>query len=155
MIQKPEIQYIGQFYVYGSEAREAELKAKKAKAHLPKPKLEKAHKVYIDPVALGGILVAVVILAVMALGAVRLNESWQQYNRMESYLSELRRENTNYEHAYRTALNLEQIQTTAEAMGMIPASEAKTMKVRVTIPVPEQAPGAWDNFLWFIRGLVD
>ena len=37
MVQKPKIQYVGQFYVHGSEARKLELQQekKKAKTSLP------------------------------------------------------------------------------------------------------------------------
>ena len=74
MVQKPKIQYIGQFYVHGSEARalEQQEQKKKAKTKLPLARLERIEKIYVDPVALAGIAVAVVMLAVMVLGAVQL-----------------------------------------------------------------------------------
>lgn len=155
MTQKPEIQYIGQFYVYGSEAREAELKEKKARVHLPKPKLEHIQKIYIDPVALGGILVAVLTLIVMAIGAVQLNQSWKEYNAVENHLKEVKWEHAKIEHAYRTSFDIEKIRSNAEGIGMIPSSEAKVMKVRVTVPEHKTAPTTWDNVKWFVRGLVD
>lgn len=155
MTQKPEIQYVGQFYVYGSEAREAELKAQKERIRLPKPKLERVQKIYIDPVALGGILVAVVILIVMAVGAVQLNRSWTEYNAVAAHLKEVKWEHARIEHAYRQTVDIEKIRSNAEGIGMIPYSEAKTMKIRVTVPEPKSAPTAWENFKWFMRGLVD
>ena len=47
MNQKPKIQYIGQFYVHGSEARALELQEQKkqAKTRLPLAKLEPIEKV--------------------------------------------------------------------------------------------------------------
>lgn len=157
MIQKPEIQYVGQFYVYGSEAKEAERKAQRAekiKSLLPKPKLDKVRKLYVDPVAMGGILVAMIILVVLAIGAVRLQESWDQYNRMERYLDQVMWDNAKVEQAYRSSFDMEKIRTTAEAMGMVPVSKLKVMKVRVTVPEPVKEPTAWDNFKWFVKGLV-
>ena len=64
MTRKPEIQYIGQFYVHGSEARQLELleKKKQPKTRLPIAKLEKIEKVYVDPVALVAIAVSVFML---------------------------------------------------------------------------------------------
>lgn len=155
MIQKPEIQYIGQFYVYGSEARAEELKVKKTKSLLPKPKLEKLQKIYIDPVALGGITVAVVMLVVLAIGAFQLRACWQQYNTMSAHLSEVKRQNAMLEHAYRTGFDLEDVKQKALSLGMIPASEAETRTVRVTMPQPKAEPTMWDDIVWFFDGLFD
>ena len=43
MSQKPKIQYVGQFYIHGSEARQLELQEKKkqAKSKLPLERLRK------------------------------------------------------------------------------------------------------------------
>ena len=74
MTEKPKIQYIGQFYVPGSEAQvlAPKKKKKKAKTKLPIAKQEQVKAIYIDPVALIGITVAVVMLAVMVVGALQL-----------------------------------------------------------------------------------
>ena len=74
MAKKPEIQYVGQFYVYGSEAQVVAPK-KKAQFRLPKPKLEleKIEKIYVDPVALLGLAVAVVMLVCMVVGACQIS----------------------------------------------------------------------------------
>ena len=65
MTEKPKIQYIGQFYVPGSEAQvlAPKKKKKKAKTKLPIAKQEQVKAIYIDPVALIGITVAVGMLA--------------------------------------------------------------------------------------------
>lgn len=155
MSRKPEIQYVGQFYVYGSEAKEAALKAQKAKNKLPKPKMAKIQKIYIDPVALLGIATAVVLLVVMAMGAFQLKNAMDQYDRVESYLTEIKRENAMVEHAYRTSYDLDNIRDAATAMGMIPTEEAQVMTISVTIPQPKAEPTVWDDIKWFLRGLVD
>ena len=43
MSQKPKIQYVGQFYIHGSEARQLELqeKRKQARSKLPLERLRK------------------------------------------------------------------------------------------------------------------
>ena len=155
MNQKPEIQYIGQFYVYGSEAREAALKAKKAKVQLPKPKLNKIQKIYIDPVAMLGILAAVVVLVVMVAGSIQLKSTWDQYNLMNKYLTQTRQKSAMVEHAYRTSFDPEQVRSAAAAMGMIPVEEAEVRHIRITMPQPKAKPTACDNLKWFLRGLVD
>ena len=89
MTEKPKIQYIGQFYVPGSEAQvlAPKKKKKKAKTKLPIAKEEQVKAIYIDPVALIGITVAVVMLAVMVVGALQLRSDWAQYEQMSNYVS--------------------------------------------------------------------
>ena len=69
MVQKADIQYVTQFYSYGSEARVLELKPaqKKQKKALPIAKPEQKIQIAVDPVALAGILIAVAMVIVMAI----------------------------------------------------------------------------------------
>lgn len=146
MNQKPKIQYIGQFYVHGSEARALELQEEKkqAKTKLPLAKLETIEKLYVDPVALAGIAVAVLMLVVMILGAVRLQSDWAEYQRMEDYVTDLRTENAMLAHTYRAGYDLEDIEMKALAMGLVPRSELKTISVTVTAP-EKQPVLTWDQ----------
>ena len=154
MDQKPVIQYVGQFYVYGSEVKAPKKKQTPKKAVLPKLKPGKERRVYVDPVAVGGIALAVVVLIALVVGALQLTACMQGYNEAVDTLTELKRENAKLEHAYRTALDLDTVQEKAEAMGMIPAEEAEKMTVRVSVPEHEEEPTAWENFLWFLSGLL-
>lgn len=146
MIQKPKIQYVGQFYVHGSEARALELEEQKKqpKTKLPLAKLETIEKIYVDPVALAGIAVAVVMLVVMILGAVQLQNDWMEYQRMADYVTDLKTENAQLTHIYRGGYNLEDIEMKALAMGLVPKSELKT--IAITVTVPEAQPVlTWDQ----------
>lgn len=152
MIQKPEIQYIGQFYIPGSEAPELAGR-KNPKAKLPKPHRERVKKICVDPIALTGCVVAAIMLVLLVAGAFRLQRSWEEYSQMSATLSEIRRENAEVTHKYRTSLDLEHIRTSAEGMGMIPAEEAETAEVWVSLPQPEPEPSFWDEIIWFLTGL--
>ena len=154
MARKPEIQYVGQFYVYGSEAQAVAPK-KKQSFQLPKPRLEleKIEKIYVDPVALIGLVVAAVMLICMVVGACQISRSWQEYEEVSHYLSELKRENARLEHTLNTSYDIETIQAKAEAMGLVTMDQIPTMTVRVTIPEVEPEMTAWDEFVWFIQGL--
>ncbi len=152
MIQKPEIQYIGQFYVPGSEAPKLAGKDK-PKAKLPKLHREKVRRICVDPVALCGMAVAAVMLVLLVIGAVRLQKSWDDYNKMSATLSEVRRENAQVNHEYRTSLDLEKLRTSAEGMGMIPVEKAQADKVYVSLPQKEPEPTFWDDLKWFVKGL--
>ena len=154
MVQKPKIQYIGQFYVYGSEARALELEQKKqAKTKLPLARIQKIEKIYVDPVALAAIAVAVVLLVTMVLGAVQIKRDWDHYEQVSAYVSELKRENARMNHAYRASYDLEDIKSKALAMGMVPKSELKTMAVSVTVPEPEVELTRNQEIRMFLEGL--
>ena len=93
MVQKPKIQYIGQFYVHGSEAKKLELQQQRtARFRQPIEKLQKIERIYVDPVALVGIAVAVVMLVTMVLGALQIRNDWMEYNEVASYVSWLKAE---------------------------------------------------------------
>ena len=146
MNQKPKIQYVGQFYVHGSEARKLQLQEEKrqAKTKLPLASLQTIEKIYVDPVALAGIAVAALMLVVMILGAVQLQRDWAAYQRMEDHVTALRTENAHLAHTYRAGFDLEDIEMKAIAMGLVPQSELKTVSVTVTSP-EKQPVLTWDQ----------
>lgn len=155
MVQKPKIQYIGQFYVHGSEARALELEQqkKKTKTKLPLAQLEKIDKVYIDPVAVAGIAVAVLLLVTMVFGALQLRNDWRVYEEMSDYVSFLKSENARLTHEYRSSYDLDEIEMKALALGMVPKSELEVTQVRVTVPAPQPKLTLEDKILRFWFGL--
>ena len=155
MNQKPKIQYVGQFYVHGSEARKLQLQeeTKQAKTRLPLARIQAIEKIYVDPVALAGIAVAVLMLVTMVLGAIQLKKDWDQYEQVSAYVSELKRENARMSHIYRASYDLEDIRTKAVSMGLVPKSELQTMSVTVTLPVPEAEPTRLEEIKFFLEGL--
>lgn len=152
-IQKPKIQYVGQFYIYGSEAKKLEAQRRKPKTRLPLARLRGVKKVYVDPVALVGIGAAIVLIAVMAVGLFQLKGDWEAYRTMDGYLSRLNQENAELTEQYREGYDLEEIRTKAVGLGMIPQEEAQTMTVYVTIPEPKAEETWVDHFVWFVKGL--
>ena len=155
MNQKPKIQYVGQFYIHGSEARQLELqeKKKRAKSKLPMERLHKAEGIYLDPVAIFGITVALVMLAVMIVGAVRIHADWQEYRVMSDYVSRLNSENAQLQADYRSQYDLEDIRVKAAALGMVPKSELEKRTVYVTVPQPEPEMTWLEEIQWFLNGL--
>ena len=139
MTEKPKIQYIGQFYVPGSEAQvlAPKKKKKKAKTKLPIAKQEQVKAIYIDPVALIGITVAVVMLTVMVVGALQLRSDWAQYEQMSNYVSRLNQNNAELERTYRDGYDLEDIRDKALALGMVPVEEVPSRTITVTLSQPK------------------
>lgn len=155
MTRKPEIQYVGQFYVHGSEARQLELleKKKQPKTRLPIAKLEKIEKIYVDPVALIAIGVSVLMLVTMVMGVLQLKEDWVSYQEMSQRVETLRVSNHEKVEAYRSSYDLKDIQVKALAMGMIPKAEAEHMTVRINLSKPEPEMTWIEEVRWFVSGL--
>ena len=155
MTRKPEIQYIGQFYVYGSEARQLELleKKKQAKTKLPIAKLEKIEKVYVDPVALVAIAVAVIMLCTMVTGVLQLRNDWLEYQAVSQYVDTLKEANHEKTEAYRASYDLKDIRVKALAMGMVSKAEAQQMTLKITPPEMEPEMTLIDEVKWFVKGL--
>ena len=155
MSQKPKIQYVGQFYIHGSEARQLELQEKKkqAKSKLPLERLRKIEVVYLDPVAIFGIVTALVMLTVMILGVLQIRDDWKEYRVMSNYVSRLNSENAQLQADYRSQYDLEDIRVKAQALGMVPKSELEVRTVYVTIPQPEPEMTWLEEIQWFLSGL--
>ena len=155
MTHKPEIQYVGQFYIHGSEAKvlAEQQEKKKAKTRLPLAYLEKIEKIYIDPVALVGMAVAVFMLVVMILGVMQLQQAWNDYDRMERKLETLQTQNISLRKEYRSGYDLDEIRAKALAIGMVESSEVQTIAIHVSMPEPEPVRTFWDDVVWFFSGL--
>ena len=155
MPRKPEIQYIGQFYVHGSEAKKVEVQQlpKKAKAQRPQQQMQPVKQISLDPVAICGVAVAVILAVVMIFGAAQIGDAWDDYEVMAGYASHLRYENIRLTREYRSKYDLETVKTAALNLGMIPVEEAKTMALTVTMPVAEPEPTLWEDITWFVKGL--
>ena len=154
MAQKPKIQYIGQFYVHGSEARalalEEERKQAKARrlAHLQQVEL-----IYVDPVAVVSIVVSLVMLATMLTGALALKEDWAEYEQMATYVSYLNKENAKLEKEYRAGFDLADIESKALALGLVPREQLKNRTVTVTMPVEAPQPSRVDQIRQYFEDM--
>ena len=153
MVNKPEIQYIEQFFIPGSEAPQLQPKRGTEGVRKARVQQEKKIRILIDPVALFGLIVAVTMLILMAVGVHQYNAANQYHETVSEYLLELQDTNITREYQYRTKLDLNKIEEQARALGMIPAEEAQTITVHVVVPQPEPQPTWWENVLWFIEGL--
>ena len=159
MAQKPykhNIEYIQKYYSYGSEAKVVEFKpvyTEPKKPSVPKREKEPITTICIDPVAFCGIMVAVVMLVVMLASVIQYGIICQDHAVMANYVNELREENVLLQHQYNALYDLERVENTARALGMIPISEAQTISIRVEVPVRQPDPSFIDNVIWFLSGL--
>ena len=155
MALKPEIQYIGQFYIHGSEAKAVEVKEveKKSEYKLPLHRFENVQKIHVDPLAVCSIVLAVAMLVCMVACTMQIPTAWEELEEVNRYVYNLEAIHRQRVSEYRSSYDLEEVRTRAEAMGMIPASQAKTMELTVTIPEPKAEPTLWEDFVWFMEGL--
>ena len=158
MAQKPykhNIEYVQNFYSYGSEAKAIQFQPdyQGEKSTLPKQKKEPVTTICIDPIAFCGIMVAVVMLVVMIAGMIQFNVISQDHAVLESYVRQLREDNALLSQQYTSGYDLETMGNTARSLGMIPVEEAQTISVRVQVPVREPEPTVIDNIIWFLSGL--
>lgn len=157
MARKPDIQYVGQFYVPGSEAHQPELKPIFQPSRIKAPKFLRKEKVevLVDPVALASTVVAVVLLVLMVVNIFQYVGAVRAYEEMKDYMVELRDDNARLNHDHYTSgdHDLEYVEKTALALGFVPADQAEVIGIDVTVPQPEAEPTFWDDVKWFLEGL--
>ena len=159
MAQKHEIQYVGQFYIHGSEARKLAEEQKKNRAQnvLPLERLKSIQKIYVDPVALIGLAVAVFMAVTMVLGAMNIRQAWDAYEDMQDHLTQLKDKNASLSLKYTDGYDLAEIEAAAITLGLVPKENLTTIPVQVTVPEIPEEPTAWEAFKdyveWFVDGL--
>jgi len=155
MVRKPEIQYVHEFYVHGSEARVIELKPRRriVKTILPQIAPDKSIRIGVDPIALCGIVVAVAMLVLMLVGTVQFVNARNEYQAMSNQVISLQNENVVLHQRYEGSYDLDEVAHMAHSLGMIPASEAQVVYIDLDVPVREAEPTLWENIRWFVDGL--
>ncbi len=155
MVRKPDIQYVHEFYVHGSEARVIELKPKRRviKTILPKIAPDRSIRIGVDPIALCGIAVAVVMLVLMLVGVGQFVNARNDYQAMSNQVISLQNENVVLRQKYENSYDLDEIAHMAHSLGMIPVDEAQVMYINPVVPVREAEPTMWENIRWFVDGL--
>ena len=137
MARKAAIQYVS-FYSEGSTARQMELKPVTKQVKLPAPRRAKRKVVYVDPVAIAGIVVAVVMLTVMLVGLIQFGAAHNRQTELENYVLSLQQRNETLEETYYNGFDPEEIRSIAIARGMIPVEQAKVLYVPSKQPDPQQ-----------------
>ena len=154
MVKKPEIQYIDKFYVYGSEAKVLELKPKRRiKTILPLSVPDKTIKIPVDPVAIGGILVAGALLVTLVIGCVQYVQVYRQYRTMMDYVVTEQNLNVELRETYESQVDLVAIREQALALGMIPREEVPVITIKTELPQREPEMTYWEDFVWLCKGL--
>jgi len=156
MARQPDIQYI-QYYTGGSTARKLEPEKRQSKNGVGLPqvrrRVQKRKVVYVDPVSVCAVMVAVVLVIAMAVGMLRLGNLTDQADRMEQYAATVNQENAALRAEYRSGYDLKDVEQKALAMGMVPEDQLRHISVKVEVPQPEPELTGWQEFCRFVTEL--
>ena len=152
MARGPEIQYI-RYYTDGSAARQLEPKVPQKRRPLPKPKKRYKYTLYIQPMAIVGILLSAVLLVMMAAGYGELRNAQKQEQAMGNYVQQLKSQNAIDRAQYEETLDIEEIEKAALALGMIPQEQAQQIVISVDMPQPEEKLSFWEHTITFLESL--
>ena len=145
MARKPDIQYV-RYYTDGSAARQLEVYSpRKNKTAAPRPKKQKGYVIYVDPLAVGGILLAAVMLVMMLVSSIQLAVARQELSTAQAYVTTLTQSNEQLRRTYDEGYDLEEVEKSALALGMIPISQATTIYVDVEEEEIVEEPTFWER----------
>ncbi len=150
MARKTTERYV-RYYTFGSTA--AKLDRQERKAALPQyiPP-EKRKPIPVDPIALVGSAVAVLLAILMLVGFAQVAHTSAQVRKLETQVMTLELEQEQLRQKYEDGYNLEEVRVAAESMGMIPMEDA--VHVRVELPaesVQIETLSWWDSMLLSLR----
>ena len=152
MAQRVDIQYV-QYYAPDSTARRV-VPTTTPYLHPARPTTKrKIKRIYVDPVAALGIVVATSMLIMMAVGVSRLQAEQKKNAVMTEYVAQLTVQNQQLQEAYAASYDLAEVEKTALALGMIPAEEARHTTITVQTVQPQQELTIWNRIGAFFTGL--
>ena len=145
MARKPDIQYV-RYYTDGSAARQLEIYSPRKNATpTPRQRKQKGYVIYVDPLAVGGILLAAVMLVMMLVSSIQLVVARQELSNAQAYVTTLTQSNEQLRRTYDTSYDLEEVEKSALALGMIPVFQVTTIHVDVEEDVVVEEPTFWER----------
>ena len=114
---------------------------------------QKRITVYVDPLAIAGIAVAVVMLILMLVGVSKLQQAQRQTAAMERYVETLSQENQTLQATYEDGYNLEDIKWMADALGMVPVEEVQHITIQPAQVQVQELPSTWERFCTYLTSL--
>ena len=154
MAQRVDVQYI-HYYTQGSAARRILPAMPQQNGIIRRTGRKKTRRIYVDPVATLGIIVAIGMLIAMVVGIAQLRTEQQKTAEMASYVEQLQQRNDALQAQYEEECDLEAVEKTALALGMIPCEQASRTSIQVEFPtVDNELPMTiWQRIGTFLTGL--
>ena len=108
----------------------------------------------VDPVALCGIVLAVVMLVAMVTGLVQYRHSMQKTLQMSQYVQMLEQENVQLQQTYQDGYDLEEVMQIAMDAGMVPTENMARVRIVMDEPQPDETRMSfWDAVTTFLTGI--
>lgn len=150
MARKYTERYV-RFYTVGSAA--AKLETVERKAALPQYRTpEKRKPIAVDPIALVGSAVAILLAVLMLVGFAQVAHTSARVHELQTQVMTLELEQEQLRQKYENGYDLEEVRAAAESMGMIPVEDA--VHVRVEMPAESvriETLSWWDSMLLSLR----
>ena len=122
MAQQLDVRYV-RFYTDGSAARKIKPAEPYKILKLPKKRAQKRRVIHVDPMAIAGMVMAVVMSVLMIVGVVELMDARADAANMTSYAQELKEINEELTATYRNGYTLEEVRKAAEDLGLVPMEQ--------------------------------
>ena len=154
MADRVQIQYV-KYYTQDNTAKRVAPAIPLHTGAIPQIKKRKLHRIYIDPVATLGIVVAVSMMIMMIVGITQLRNENDRLGVMEQQVEMLRQQNADLQAQYDSEVNLDAVKEIALALGMVPGREVAHSTLEVDLP-QEEAPTeatVWSQIGTFLTGL--
>ena len=152
MARHPSVEYI-RFRTDGNAARKIEVAAPIETIRLPRVKKQKQPRRRPDVLSLTAIVMTAIMAVCMLVGLQQLRAAQQETLAMQQKVEALQAENDALWTYYDENLDMDQIERTAMALGMIPKDQATCVTVQVAAEVVEEQPDVWDRVTMFLTGL--
>jgi len=152
MARHPDIQYI-QYCTNGSLALQPEPRKTAAPKPVRKPARRKRKNIYVDPLAICGITLAVIMLVLMLVGMGQLRTAEARTEQLRGQLTELRAENQRLQADFEEKVDLDKIRWQAEALGLVPVDQVEHITVKAPVFEEQTEPEGWEKFYSFLAGL--
>ena len=144
-----------QFYTPGSTAVKVAIQEEQHWLPIPEARPTKKTIIRVDPISVIGFAVAICMLILLAVGVAELNSARREVNALEHYIAQLTAENSELQETYSAGYELRDIEQKALNLGMVPAEEAVTSHIYITVPhaqVTEEAT-LWGRVTTYLTSL--
>lgn len=154
MAKLPRVQYI-RYYVPGSAAQQLEptLFPRKRTNPQVRQKAETENVIAVDPLAITGIVLAVVMLVLMLVGMNQMYAARMECEEMEAYMQTLLQTNGQLQQTYLTGYDLQSVEEQALALGMVPMEDVLHITISAPPVTVEPEPTFWQQICAFVDDL--
>ena len=127
-----------QFYTAGSAAEDLASALRVEETPKSRPRRSRKPVLYIDPVAIFGMVTAVVLTLCVLIAFGQLNAAKAEYDYVHEYNCQLKQEHKDLETLYAASYDKEEVRLEAVLMGYVPSSQLKHVTIKAAEPAPVQ-----------------